>query len=69
MGCNPRELGWRPRVRVRVGVGRWGGAQQSSPASFCLLVGQIILNQGVGIAVRMVLDLARLCSNPGCATY
>lgn len=25
MGCNPRELGWRPGVRVRVGVGRWGG--------------------------------------------
>ena len=70
MGCNPRELGWRPGVGVRVGVGRCGGgAQQSSPASFFLLLGQIILNQGVGIVVRMVLALARLCFNPGYATY
>lgn len=51
------------------GSGEVGGGQQSSPASFCLLLGQMILNQGVGIVVRMVLAVARLCSNPGYATY
>ena len=69
MGCNPRELGWRPGVGVGVGVGIGEGC----PAVItCLLLPSgwsMVLNQGVGIGVRVVLDLARLCFNPACATY
>lgn len=70
-GVTQESSGGGPGVRVRVGVGRvWGGAQQSShlpPSSFCL-----VNNSKPEVWVllsRMVLALARLCSNPGYATY